>query len=350
MERLAVDLIKYQKNHGHDTCVLTVTEKGVLASELEENGITVIPFNKSSTMDIAVIIKMMKALKNFKADVVHTHNPVANFYGSIAAKLAGVRTVINTRHGMGNYPFDKRRENIFKVSMLFTNYVVYVCQRAKKGFLDMRLISEAKARVIYNGVNLERYESSISNDEFKKRLGIHGSPVVGLVARLEPAKNIPMFLKAAKIIQRKINKVKFLIVGDGVERQRLQALSNNLGLSECVIFLGARKDVEKILPHFDIFALSSVSEGMSLTLIEAMAAGKPIVATDVGGNPEVVEHEKTGYLVETQNTQEMADAVIKLLQDELLRSEMGSRGRIRAKEMFGLDKMAEQYELLYREQ
>jgi glycosyltransferase involved in cell wall biosynthesis len=201
---------------------------------------------------------------------------------------------------------------------------------------------------VYNGIDLQQFSGQIKTKAKKQSLGIPADcKVIGIVARLDPVKNHGMLLRAFKMVLARVPETYLLIVGDGPERQQLQTIAESLGIIDRTIFLGARQDIPELLHTFDIFALPSFSEGMSITLIEAMGAGIPIVATRVGGNAEVVTDQKTGYLIQNDDAQEMADKLSTLLQDEHLRQMMGRAGYQRTHKIFSLDKTVNTYTELY---
>jgi glycosyltransferase involved in cell wall biosynthesis len=164
------------------------------------------------------------------------------------------------------------------------------------------------------------------------------------VARLAPEKDIGTLIRAFQILVPKFSDVELVVVGDGVERKKLEALA----LGANVRFLGSRDDIPELMRSFDVFVLASLTEGISLTLLEAMAASKPIVATNVGGNPEVVVDGVTGFLVPSQDPQAMADKILLLLNDPQLAQRMGIAGRRRVEQNFSLERMTDEYEKVYR--
>jgi glycosyltransferase involved in cell wall biosynthesis len=171
--------------------------------------------------------------------------------------------------------------------------------------------------------------------------------VIGIIARLVPVKDIPTLLHAMhRVIQAESN-VRLEVVGDGPERAALEALSTKLGLQNHVSFLGFRRDIPPLLARFDIFVLSSLSEGTSVTLLEAMAAGKPVVVTGVGGNVSLVEHNRNGFVISPRRPDELADALLLLLNNPALRRRMGEENRRKALEEFTVGTMVSRYEELY---
>ena len=347
-EKMLLDLALIQKKQGHKVRVLCITTKeGPFAEALEEKGVPVHAYGKKTGFSFALLRCLKKEFQSWKIDVVHTHNPVPNFYGALAAKWARVPVVINTRHGMGA----GAKNRAYKFSLLFTNKVVFVCKKAQEHFINRRIVKSSMAQTIYNGIPLEQYATKISEsdrDNFLKILGLKPeNKIIGVVARLEPLKDISTFLKVAKIVCSKYPSCRFLIVGDGSLAKDLKQEAKSLDIEKKAVFLGDRRDVDKLLQIMDIFCLTSVSEGTPLTLIEAMASEKPIVATRVGGVPEVVIDRSNGYLKEPGDSHGLTEAIMDLLENSEVRKQMGEKGYKRAFEFFHVNIMAKNYQNLY---
>ena len=347
-EKMLMDLALVQKSQGHQVHVLCVTTKeGPFVARLEEKGIPVYAYNKKTGFSFALLRRLKNEFQSWKIDVVHTHNPVPNFYGAFAARWAKVPVVVNTRHGMG----EGASSRVYKFSLLFTNKVVFVCNAAQERFINRDIVKASMAQTIYNGVPLEQFTTPISESDkniLLEKLGLKPeNKIIGLVARLEPLKDISTFLKVAKIVCDKYPLCRFLVVGDGSLKKNLKQEAISLGLEKKAIFLGDRRDVNSLLQIMDIFCLTSISEGMPLTLIEAMASGKPIVATRTGGVSEVVINKLTGYLEEPRDSNRLAKAIMNLINDHKLLKQMGNAGYSRVCKGFHVESMAKNYQKLY---
>ncbi len=312
--------------------------------------IYIFPFNSYfSPLDYYNLIKCSKFLKTEGVDIVQTHFRDGNILGIIAAKLAGIKTIISTRRNKG-YWHDRKEIAILKIlNPVVTSFLAN--SKAIKSYVhEAEGVSEDKIEVIYNG-----YESSIfpeSSDEQRKQyrqmIGIPSdSPVVVNVANLRPVKGLNVFLKAAQTVISHHSRARFLILGDGPEKETLYRLAENLGITNHVKFLGSRGDVLDILTICDIGVLSSHSEGLSNSIIEYMAAGLPVVCTNVGGNSELVENNKNGFLVSPNNYYEMADAIIKLIDNQTVMRNMGEESLKRAHSTFGSDMFIQRTENYY---
>ncbi|MFH1563678.1 MAG: glycosyltransferase [Nitrospirota bacterium] len=328
-------------------CCLYKNEK--LGDELKNLGIKIVEMNLKSGINWSLLLKLSNIMKKERINIVHTHTASSWFYGTIAAKLAKIPVIINTVHGRGNI-LPQRKEIIErKILSLLTTRIISVSEQLKKSLIEHEGISLKKVITITNGVDINRYR--VNEDEIikvKKTFNLDGCyPIIGIVARLDYEKNHQMLLNAMPKIVSCYPEAKLLIVGTGSLEENLQSLTRKLNLSSHVLFLGFHKDVSPILATFDLFVLPSRREGMPLTLLEAMSAGKPIVATNVGGIPEVVEDKINGFLVPSDNYDSLADAIIKILQDKNKMLEMGKASRSRAEEYFSLEKMITEYENLY---
>jgi len=231
-----------------------------------------------------------------------------------------------------------------------TDIFVAVARRQKWYYVQNAGLPASKFRVIYNGVDLDRFQPGEPDHQLVKELGIkRGQRIVGLVSMLRPEKNVSLLLRAAKQVLSRQGNVRFVIVGDGPARKALAQEAQQLGVAENTIFTGLRSDVERLLRTFDVVVLSSNHEAFPVTLLEAGACGKPVVATAVGAVDEIVVHGQTGYLVRPGSEVELAGALLRLLRDDSRRAAMGVAARNHIEDRFGLDVMVQQYESLFDE-
>jgi glycosyltransferase involved in cell wall biosynthesis len=273
-----------------------------------------------------------------RIQVVHTHNTFAQFYGAMAAKLAGVPIVVNTQHGAGcgkNW----RAEWQFRLANRLTRRIVGVSEDSTRRCQQQDGGSRHKMTTIWNGINLDRFP-------------YHGpklEPTAICVARLSPLKDFPTLLRATELVRRQVPDFRLRIVGDGPERAKLELLISELGIERHVELLGERQEVSQLLANSGFFVSASLSEGVSLTLLEAMAVGLPVLTTRVGGNPEVVLDGQTGRLVAPGSPSELADAMVTMCHEQDLWATMGLLGRQRVEQHFEIRNMIRAYESLYRE-
>jgi glycosyltransferase involved in cell wall biosynthesis len=330
LERVVIDLIEQQQLMGHVCQVVCLFEPGRLAPEIQQLGVPLIACGKKTGFDIGALRKMRSAIIDHKAAVIHSHNAVAHYYSVLAAAFLGGRR-INTRHGMANHPFSWKREILYRMSMVFSDVAAVVCDRARENFLKYRILPKSKAVTIYNGIPVDRFvmRNAVAR---KKLLGEAGWPedsvVLGKVARLNPPKDHRMLLHAMALTHAAEPKARLVLIGDGPLRVELEALSQKLNLVDVVCFMGDRSDVASLLPGFDVFVMSSTTEGYSISLLEACASALPIVATDVGGNREIIADGLNGYLVPAKLPEQFAEAILRLVRAPAVRAEIGLRNRM----------------------
>ena len=341
LEKLTLDLSLKLKAQGHTVTICCLERTGNLLNN-NYAGIEIISLNKGSGLDFTLPFRLAEAMRQKKPDVVHTHNMGPLLYGTIAAKLADVPVVINTRHG-------RAPQHMNGLIWGMNEAIVAISNDAKSELLKNNTIDPGKVSVIHNGIDLEAFKSRIFQQEAKKALGLDSLFVIGTVSRLAREKDQFSLIKAFAMVVSVEPKVKLVFAGDGPLKVELAALANDLGIKDKIAFLGFRDDVNTILRAFDIFVLSSLQEGISLSLLEAMASRLPIVATNVGGNPEVVIDGETGILVPPKDPEKMAEAIIKILQNPELAKNMGQAGRKRVEEKFSLYRMVSEYRSLYEE-
>ncbi|MCA9405809.1 MAG: glycosyltransferase [Candidatus Omnitrophica bacterium] len=345
LEHLAIQLAAKLKDKGYQSSIICLKKNGELKSLAESKGVQVFEFNKKEGLDFGLIRDLTRMLKKQKVDVVHTHNLVPLVYGTLAAKLAG-KPCINTRHGRANL------KSKWLIWML-NKAVVAVSNDAKAQLLKNNSILEAKVEVIYNGIDLQQYPESFNTQEIEDlKSDWNIAPddfVICTVGRLAEEKDQETLLKAFRKLIKKKAKAILLIAGDGPLKEKLVKFCEDNALTEHVRFLGYRNDVPRILRVCDIFVLSSFMEGVPLTILEAMAASKPVVATKVGGNPEVVIEGETGYLVPCGFPERIETAIMRYYVKRELIKIHGGVARKKVEEMFNLDKMAQAYEDLYQD-
>ena len=320
---------------------------GSLSQGLPEKGIGVHLLKRRHGIDYFYPFKLAKYLRKSKIKILHLHNPTALFYGTLAGKIAGTPCVIYTEHGRDfSSSFKVRIANRLLCRMV--DKIVVVAECGKRYLVEHEGVNEKKIIKIYNGIDSQKFGRVHDSKLIRRELGLRDKqPIIGMVARLEPIKNHACLIRAMKIIVTSLPGVLLILIGDGRLRAELGSLAVDLGLQNNIKFLGTRYDIEDLLNILDVFVLSSFSEGLSVVLIEACATGKPIVATNVGGNAEIVEHEGNGLLVPSDQPEALAKAIAELLTDKEKGRKMGEFGRKKFQEEFTLDGMVKRYEALY---
>lgn len=347
-EKVVVNLIKNLQGGKFDFSICVLDRVGALKDELDRS-IDIECMDRKSGIDFGLPARLAKIIKKSAPDIVHMHNSSALLYGAIAGKLAGVNGMIVTQHGSISAESPRMQFAVRQLTKA-VDKTIPVSTDIERYLNDRFNIYGDRVETIINGIDDRIYRpDSAKRAELRKKFSLDGKIVVGHVARLSAEKDQKNLLEAFSVVAKEIENVKLIIVGDGPLRKELELLAKKLNITEKVAFIGFQSEIPGLLSMFDIFVLSSIREGTSLTLIEAMAVGLPIVATDVGGNPRVVDDNKTGILVSARDPEKLANAIVCLCKDENSRKEMGSAGRRRMVENFSLDKMAKKYSELYTE-
>lgn len=349
LERVVIDLAEQQQAWGNAVQVICLFEAGQLAPQVERLGIPLVACRKRWGLDLRAIARMRAAIRAHRPDVLHSHNAMAHYYAVAASAFTGVRR-INTRHGLANVPFSRKREALFRAAMPFTDASAVVCNKARDFFVGQGIIPRRKAVTVYNGIPVERFtaKNSHARERVLAAAGWRGPCVVaGIVARLTAPKDHATLLAAMAIARASVPQLRLVLVGDGPLRPALEKSCADLQIGEAVSFLGDRSDVSELLAGFDMFVLSSISEGYSISLLEACASALPVVATDVGGNPEIIRDGRNGILVPARSPEAFAAAMVRLATDPALREEIAQRNHRFAHEEASVRAMAERYRALY---
>ncbi len=347
-EKVVINLVKKLYGERFDFSICVLDRVGALRNELNSD-IKVVCMDRKNGIDFGLPMRLAKVIKRMAPDIMHMHNPTAFLYGTIAGKMAEARGMIVTQHGSVSAENPRMRFVTGWLSRL-ANKSIPVSADIEKYLRNNYNLKNDKVQTIINGIDDSIYRPNESERiEGRKKFGLEENLVIGHVARFSAEKDQRNLLKAFSIVTNKIDNAMLVMVGDGPLKDDLGMLTKELNISDKVLFTGFRSDIPALLNIFDIFVLPSIREGTSLTLIEAMAAGLPVVATGVGGNSNVVDDKKTGLLVPARNAGRFADAVISLCQDPRAREDMGQAGRKRMEENFSLSKMAEKYAKLYTE-
>jgi L-malate glycosyltransferase len=279
--------------------------------------------------------------------IVHSYLFHANWFGTLTARLARVPVAIVSKRSMDVYPRARDRWACSLVNRL-ADCVTAVAAAVRDHVHQTEGCPLEKIVIIPNGIATPSVPTTSSAHGRAQALSVNADDkVVGTITRLVWKRGHEELLRAAALVARAEPTAKFVVVGDGPLRRALEEQARGLGLNGGVRFLGAVPQAARLLPHFDVFVLSSVWEGMSNGLLEAMAAGRPVVATRVGGNPEVVVDGESGLLVPPKDPQALADAVLRLLRDRELARRLGEAARRRIESEFTLEQMVQRLESLY---
>ena len=350
LERTVVDLIASQRDAGHECRVICLFKLGLLARELLASGVRVDACGKRPGLDLRALRRARALIRQSPDAVIHTHNAMAHYYAVLASLGLPVKCRINTRHGMGGRTRSGRQEWLYRQSLRGTDYAVAVCEAARQRFAADGMHPRRALLSVPNGIRLERFRPAddVARQSLVAELGLPtGSRIIGTVGRLQPVKDHALLLRAFAKVRVQVPEAALVIVGDGPLRAALEAQAEQAGLSDAVRFMGDRHDVPRLLTGMEVFALTSTSEGYSVALLEACASSLPIVATDVGGNREIVRHGINGRLVPSGDTAAIATALIALLRGGEQAAAMGRAGYAWAQAEASFRTMAERYHGLY---
>ncbi len=335
---------------------------GPLIDLVRRHRIKVIPFQYMTQplhpiKDLLVLMDLIRFLKKRKYDIIHTHNSKAGFVGRLAAKLAGVPVTIHTVHGFAFHdqePIWRQIlfRNLERLSSRWCDKMIFISQPLIDWALQEKIVRNEKIVKIYSGIDMDRFhpvsEDAMNQYREKWHIGPHDA-VIGIVSKLWEGKGHTVLIEAFKKIKDEIQEAKLVIVGEGYLYDRLRNLVNENDLNDSVLFTGFQKDVSEIVATFDVAVLPSFFEGMGRVLLEAMAMEKPVVASRVGGIPDLVENGVNGLLTTSGNVNELFEAIIRLLRDKTLAVKMGLAGRQKVTDQFSADTMVNAIDTLYTE-
>jgi glycosyltransferase involved in cell wall biosynthesis len=290
MERLAVDLARQQKAEGHEPSIYCTSHPGLFATEAEAAGVPVHSFGKTTGFSLRLIHDLASRLGVDRPHVLHAHNALVLHYAIVAARLARVPVVVNTRHG-GNLNWDPHCERIWRRCVRWTDAVVFISEGVRDYYVSRDRLSRRNTSVIYNGIKLDKFTARPA------RLATALSHFrVGCVGRLVPAKDHVTLIRAFALVTSVMPDVELHILGDGPCRPVISQTAESLGIANRVFLHGVSHDVAGFLSTLDLFVLSSIDEGLPISLMEAMAAGLPVVSTRLPGLTELApESVLAGY-------------------------------------------------------
>ncbi len=351
-ERLLETTVKYSSGScfQHNVCVLT--RGGDLRKVLEEAGARTYLLGKKSRLDPAFMTRLTRLVGSGEFDLLHLHSVSANVWTTMAAFLSRTATpVVRTEHWpffRGRFPFGY--EHIYSLLSARSKKIICVSDQARASFAQRYPSLKEKLITILNGVPVEEFASLPPQDECRAEFGLPLKvPMAGAVGRVAKEKNHQSLIEAFSLLAEKGHPAHLAILGNGPLKEPLMARAVKLGIAERVHFLPVTSQVNIFYGAVNLFVLSSDIEGMPLTLLEAMAAGLPAVATRAGGIPEAVESGKTGYTVDTGSPSSLALRIGEILSDPVKAARMGEAGRNSARGRFTAGRYIAEHEKLYRE-
>jgi glycosyltransferase involved in cell wall biosynthesis/serine acetyltransferase len=354
-EHQMVEVASRQKAGGYDVTVGCLSARGPLLETLRLAGILVIEFDPKGALfrprGIYQLLRLAWFFLKHPFDVFQSHDLYSTLLGVPAAWLARVPVILSCRRDLSHWWwYTPRRRALLRHLQNRSNYVIANSEAVRDFLVEQDGFDPKLIRVIRNGVDLEQFASARADRQgLFPRLAAN-SQLIAVVANMNvETKGHADLIRAAAEVSREFHGAKFLLVGDGAERSRLEAMTQELGLGNSVLFLGRRNDVPSILACCDLFVLPSWAEGLPNSVLEAMASGLPVVATHVGGIPEIIDNGSSGLLVAPKDSNALAKAILQLLGNEELARRCAQSARDRAHAQFGFNRLLSELACLYAE-
>lgn len=348
-ERLLLGLaerIDQQRFEIH-VCSLHVLRSNALQPEFDRLKLPLYVVGAKRLADPKAVMAVVRYVREHEIDIIHTHLLAADIVGRIVGRIAG-RPVISTLHNVP-YQYDRESWPRRTLARLTTRYLatklIAVARCVQQGFVKEWRIPASRIATIHNAVPMEHYLSIPPG----RPTAADGDVVITNIGRLSAAKAQHLLIEAAAIVLQQRPDARFMIVGQGDLERRLKDLAQERGIADRIVFTGLRHDIPAVLAESDIFVLSSTWEGLPLTAVEAMAAARPVVLTDVGGNSELVQNGVQGLIVPPNDVAALAEALLALVNDETRRLELGRAARLRVQHDFSMATFTAQHEALYSE-
>jgi L-malate glycosyltransferase len=345
-ERLVIELVRRLSDRFR-MLVCCLDEPGAWAPELTALGVPVLALHRQPGFQPALGLRLARLAAAHDISMLHAHHYSPFVYARIAAVAQRRLGVVFTEHGRLSDAPPSRKRRLANLALARTRAPMFAVSAALREHMIAEGFPGGRLGVIHNGV-----DPAVDGDRRAARalLGIPPDAfLIGTVARLDAVKDLGTFVAAVARIRRRVPAVRAVIVGDGDERSALAAAIHDSGCEGVISLIGFRSDARALLPALDVFVNCSISEGISLTILEAMAAGVPVVATRVGGTPEIVVDGRTGLLVEARSPGDLGAALERLAGDSVTRVGMGAAGRARVADGFTLERMAADYARVYDE-
>lgn len=331
--------------------VAAVPEVDWLDAELRERSIAPLLVETRGPFDLSYGRRLAGLVRRERIDLIHAHLLTTSVYGSVVGRLCSV-PVVCTFHGQADLSGESYRAIKLRLLNRRTNRIIFVSEALRRNFLDsVSPLDPALTRVVHNGIDTSHFRPG-RDDGLRRELGIGGDEIlVGAVGNVRPSKDYATFLRAAAALRERSPKYRFVVAGDTRTplHDEMRALSRELGLEQSVTFLGFRKDADRILRGLDIYLISSAAEGFSLSTVQALATGIPVVATRCGGPEEILVDGVTGVLVPIRDPEAMASAIHDLVQDPGRLARLSAAGRSSVEARFSTAAMVAGYERIYRE-
>jgi glycosyltransferase involved in cell wall biosynthesis len=336
---------------GHEVCIVSLTELGPMGLEARSQGIRTESLDmRRGVPDPRGLIRLIRLVRSWKPDVLHSHMIHANLMARAVRLFARVPVMVSTIHNI--YEGGPLWMAAYRISNGLVDHMTIISEAAADRFVKEGIVPRELLTCVPNGVDTERFRQVApeAREAVRSSIGVNDGFVWLAVGRFEVAKDYPNMLHAFAQVCRRDSNAVLLLVGHGSLQQETESLAQSLGLEDRIRFLGVRSDVPEVMAAADGYVMSSAWEGMPIALLEAAAAGLPIVATRVGGNHEVVREGESGFLVPPRDSDALGQAMLRLMeQTPERRREMGERGREHVRVHYGLGRVVERWQDLYRQ-
>jgi glycosyltransferase involved in cell wall biosynthesis len=338
-ETLVLQMCRLQREQGHDPRVYAVASLGPLGEQMRADGFSVqanVGWHLSDPSR-----NFFHIFKEMHPDVVHLHNPTPTVYAAMAARMAGVPSIVSTRHNLAASPRRLIVEFKYALATTFCDWIAGICDATTNNLKNTHSIPARKIVRVYNGTDPV---SRVAQEQWPPKTGF----TLVYVGRLEPVKNHTLLLNAVQAALQFMPSLRLWMVGDGSERKTLESLASELGIASQVIFIGQQLDVAPFFSAADAFIMSSKSEGLPISLLQAFSLGLPAIVTDVGGMAEVVRLARAGFTVPVTDPAEMATAILRLASNDEERGQFATNAKEAFRSHFTLRTMVAAYMDLYR--
>jgi glycosyltransferase involved in cell wall biosynthesis len=357
LNRLVLNLTKGIRNQNYQFYVGCLEKVGgPLEKEFRQAGAKTINFGMKNYLHLGIVKKIKDYINKNEIDIVHTHILKADFLGGLPAKVGDGPILVATKHNENFSPGQAGwiwRNPLFRLALLLPDLVVTVSNEMRDKFIVDYGLRPERVITIHNGIDIEYFDklchSSKNRQPLREEWGLITSDfVVGFIGRLVTGKGLSDLLNAMRLVISQHNRCFLLIVGKGPRTNYLKRKVKELGIEANVIITGYRSDIPEILSEIDVLTLPSLSEGLPLSVIEAMAAEKAVIATPVGGIREIIVSGETGLLIEPKNPEAIANAISQLLNNKKLRSNLGANARAFIRHDFDSQVMYKKYDQAYQ--
>ncbi|HVK14186.1 MAG TPA: glycosyltransferase [Gemmataceae bacterium] len=348
LERVVLELVRSGIARGYRVSVVCLERPGALASRAADLGAAVHCVDKPAGLRPGTVGKLARVFRELRPDVVHTHQLGALVYGGLAAHRAGVPVTVHTEHGK-HYAHSRKARWLGRFATRYARRVFGVSADIVAEILAAQVAHRSKVELAVNGIDTGKFAAA-DGRAVRDALGVGPDGLlIGTVGRLAEIKQQDVLLRGFAALTKTCPGARLVLVGDGPQREPLTALAADLGIADRVTFAGVQGRPEEYLAAMDVFALTSRSEGTPLAVLEAWAAGKPVVASAVGGLPELIRDDDTGLLFPAGDAAALSERLTRLAADPAARTRLGEAGRARAVAEFDVQVMADAYDRHYRE-